>query len=108
MRRIDALLITFGVFVAGGLAYWILQVVGLESVDAGIWSQLLLILIILGWAGSYVLRVSKHDMTYDQQRAAYEEAVLQKRLDDMTPEELAALQASLESDEIKDAPKSSS
>jgi predicted aspartyl protease len=105
MRRIDALLITLGVFIAGGLAYWILQVVGLDSVNAGIWSQLLLILVILGWLASYVLRVSKHDMTYDQQRAAYEEAVLQQRLDDMTSEELAALQASLKSEEIKDTLK---
>jgi Protein of unknown function (DUF3007) len=101
MRRIDALLITFAVFGAGGLAYVLLQVVGLDNINAGIWSQVLLVLIVLGWAGSYVFRVSNHNMTYDQQRAEYEEAVLQKRLDSMTPEELAELQASIEADKAE-------
>jgi hypothetical protein len=101
MRRIDALLITFAVFGIGGLAYVLLQVVGLDNINAGIWSQVLLVLIILGWAGSYVFRVSNHNMTYDQQRAKYEEAALQQRLDSMTPEELAELQASIEADKAK-------
>jgi hypothetical protein len=101
MRRIDALLITFAVFGVGGLAYVLLQVVGLDNINAGIWSQVLLVLIILGWAGSYVFRVSNHNMTYDQQRAKYEEAVLQQRLDSMTPEELAELQASIEADKAE-------
>jgi hypothetical protein len=105
MRRIDALLITFAVFGVGGLAYILLQVVGLDNINAGIWSQVLLILIILGWAGSYVFRVSNHNMTYDQQRAQYEEAVLQQRLDSMTPEELAELQASITSSTAPETPE---
>jgi hypothetical protein len=96
MSRIDVLLISFGVFGVGGLAYVVLQVVGLDNINAGIWSQVLLVAIVLGWAGSYVFRVSNRNMTYDQQRADYEEAVLQQRLDAMTPEELAELQASIE------------
>jgi hypothetical protein len=99
MSRIDVLLISFGVFGVGGLAYVILQVVGLDNINAGIWSQVLLVAIVLGWAGSYVFRVSNHNMTYDRQRADYEEAVLQQRLDAMTPEELAELQASIETPE---------
>ncbi len=35
-------------------------------------------------------------MTYHQQRKDYEEAYLQKRLDELTPEELAKLQAEIE------------
>jgi Protein of unknown function (DUF3007) len=96
MRRIDVLLISLAVFGVGGLAYVVLQVVGLDNINAGIWSQVVLVAIVLGWAGSYVFRVSKHNMTYDRQRADYEEAVLQQRLDAMTPEELAELQASIE------------
>jgi hypothetical protein len=99
MRRIDVLLISFAVFGVGGLAYVVLQVVGLDNINAGIWSQVVLVAIVLGWAGSYVFRVSNHNMTYDRQRADYEEAVLQQRLDAMTPEELAELQASLETPE---------
>jgi cytochrome c-type biogenesis protein CcmH/NrfG len=35
-------------------------------------------------------------MTYHQQRREYEDAVLQKRLDELTPEALEALQAEIE------------
>jgi hypothetical protein len=35
-------------------------------------------------------------MTYNQQLKDYEDAVLQKRLEAMTPEELAKLQAEIE------------
>jgi Protein of unknown function (DUF3007) len=101
MRRIDALLITLVVFVGGGLSYVILQVVGLDSIDAGIWSQVALILVVLGWSATYVFRVSNRNMTYDQQRAEYEDAVLQQRLDSMTPEEIAKLQAEIEAEKTK-------
>jgi len=35
--------IGLGVFVAGGLVYAILQLAGLDSLEAGVWSQLLLV-----------------------------------------------------------------
>ena len=35
-------------------------------------------------------------MTYNQQLEDYEEAVLQKRLEEMSPEELAQIQAEVE------------
>jgi hypothetical protein len=38
-------------------------------------------------------------MTFHQQRQDYEEAMLQKRLDAMTPEEIAAMQAEIEAAE---------
>jgi hypothetical protein len=38
-------------------------------------------------------------MTYHQQRAAYEEAFLNKRLEELTPEELAKLQMEIEEEE---------
>jgi Protein of unknown function (DUF3007) len=101
MRRIDALLITLVVFVGGGLGYVVLQAVGLDSIDAGIWSQVALILVILGWSATYVFRVSNRNMTYDQQRADYENAVLQQRLDAMTPEEIATLQAEIEAEKTQ-------
>ena len=96
MRRIDAIGISLGVFVAGGLAYLILQWVGLDSMNAGIWSQVLLVSALVVWVFSYLTRVLSKEMTYDQQLRDYEEAVLQKRLEELTPEELASMQAEIE------------
>lgn len=99
MRRIDAIAIGIGVFAAGGLAYVVLQVVGLDNLTAGIWSQALLVLALIGWLVTYVVRAVGKDMTYHQQRQDYEEAFLTKRLEELSPEELAKLQAEIEQEE---------
>ena len=96
MRRLDAIGIALGVFVAGGIVYLLLQGLGLDSISAGIWSQALLVGGLIGWAASYVLRVLRQDMTLNTQLRDYREAVLQKRLEEMSPEELARLQADAE------------
>jgi Protein of unknown function (DUF3007) len=96
MRRIDVLGIGLGVFVAGGGLYLLLQGVGLDGISAGIWSQALLVGGLVGWVLSYVLRVVTQNMSYNQQLKDYEDAVLQKRLEEMSPEELAQLQAEVE------------
>lgn len=99
MRRIDVFGIGLGVFAAGGLAYIILQVAGLNSLEAGVWSQLLLVGGLIGWLVTYALRAVGHKMTYDQQRQDYEEAYFKKRLEELTPEELAKIQAEIEQEE---------
>ena len=43
------------------------------------------------WVGSYVQRVFNKDMTYGKQLKEYEEAVMQKRLEEMPESELMAL-----------------
>jgi high-affinity Fe2+/Pb2+ permease len=96
MRRIDAIGITFGIFVAGGLAYAILQLVGLDGQSAGIWSQVLLVVGLIGWLATYLFRAGSKKTTYHQQREEYEKAFLQKQLDELTPEELAKIQAEIE------------
>ena len=96
MRKIDAIGIGLGVFAVGGLAYIIFQVAGLDSLEAGIWSQVLLVGGLLGWVATYAYRAMGKNMTYHQQRRDYEEAYFQKRLDELTPEELAKLQAEIE------------
>ena len=98
MRRIDALAIALGVFIAGGLVYFVFQAVGLDSVDAGIWTQALLVVGLIGWSLTYLFRVGTKNMTYNQQLKDYEEAVMQKRLEEMSPEELAKLQAEIEAE----------
>lgn len=99
MRRIDAIGITVGIFAAGGLAYIILKIAGLQGMEAGIWSQLLLVGGLIGWVATYLLRVTGQKMTYHQQREAYEQAFFKKKLEELTPEELAKLQAELEQEE---------
>jgi hypothetical protein len=99
MRRIDAIGIGLGVFIAGGLGYVGLQLVGLEAAQAGIWSQVLLVSALLGWLASYIFRAVGNKMTYHEQREQYEQAFLQKRLDELTPEELAKIQAEIAQEE---------
>ncbi|WP_204152476.1 DUF3007 family protein [Leptolyngbya sp. CCY15150] len=105
MRRIDVIGVGFGIFAAGGLIYLGLRGAGLEGANAGIWSQVVLLGGVGGWLVTYLFRAGTHTMTYNQQLRDYEDAVLQKRLDEMTPEELAALQAKLdqESESSEDA-----
>ncbi|MEG4284699.1 DUF3007 family protein [Microcoleus sp. A006_D1] len=96
MRRIDVIGISLGFFVAGGLAYLVLQFAGLDSMNAGIWSQLFLVVGLIGWLVTYLFRALTQSMTYSQQLKEYKDAVLQKQLEALTPEELAKLQAEIE------------
>ncbi len=99
MRRIDALGISLGIFVAAGLVYLALQLFGLDGIQAGIWTQALLVIGLIGWSLTYLFRVGTKNMTYNQQLKDYEEAVMQKRLEEMSPEELAQLQQEIEQEE---------
>ncbi|CBN58094.1 MULTISPECIES: DUF3007 family protein [Kamptonema] len=96
MRRIDVIAISLGIFAAGGVAYLLLQFAGLDSLNAGIWSQVFLVGGLIGWLLTYLFRALTQNMTYSQQLKDYEEAVLQKRLEELTPEELAKIQAEIE------------
>lgn len=99
MSRLDIFAISFGIFIAGGLLYAGFKWAGLESLDAGIWSQALLVLVVFAWVSTYLFRVGTRTMTFHKQRADYEEAALQRRLDAMSPEELAKLQADIEAEQ---------
>lgn len=101
MRRIDIIGIGFGIFAAGGLAYLILQAAGLNSLEAGIWSQVFLVGGLIGWLLTYLFRALTKNLTYNQQVKDYEDAVFQKRLEEMTPEELAQIQAEIEQEKGK-------
>jgi membrane protein implicated in regulation of membrane protease activity len=96
MRRIDVIGIGLAIFIVGGLAYIILQQLGLDRLDAGIWSQVLLMAGLVGWLLTYLFRFATNRMTYNQQLENYKEAVLQKRFEELTPEELAKLQEEIQ------------
>lgn len=96
MRRIDILGIGLGLFIVGGLIYAVFRVFGLDGLSAGIWSQVVLVSAVVVWLVSYLVRAMTQSMTYNQQLKDYEDAVLQKRLEEMSPDELSALQSELE------------
>jgi hypothetical protein len=101
MRRIDVIGIGIGIFAAGGFLYLGLQWAGLDDLSAGIWSQVIFLGGLLGWIVTYLSRALTKNMTYNQQLQDYEDAVLQKRLEEMTPEELAKLQTEVEQERQK-------
>jgi len=45
----------------------------------------------VAWTGSYVFRVANKDMTYAQQLRDYENAVIQKRFEELSEDEVDAL-----------------
>ena len=98
MRRIDVIIITLAILGAGGLVYGLFQVIGLDSINAGRWSQLILVGGVLAWVSTYLFRVGTQTMTYNQQRRDYEDAMLQQRWESMTPEERAELEAKVEAE----------
>ncbi len=108
MRRIDVIGIGLGVFLLGGGLYLGFRFAGFDGLSAGVWSQVIFVTGLLGWVASYLFRVVNSDMTYGQQLRDYEDAVLQKRLDEMTPEQLAALEAKLAADKAAEQEAASS
>jgi len=96
MRRIDVIAIGIGIFLAGGGLFWGFRLFGLDGISAGIWSQAVMVGGIVAWLASYLLRVVTRNMTLNQQMDDYESAVLQRRLDELSPEQLAALQDKLD------------
>ncbi|MDG2991263.1 DUF3007 family protein [Candidatus Synechococcus calcipolaris G9] len=104
MRRVDVIFLGFGVFIAGGLIYALLRLLGVEETAAGIWSQGIFIVGVMVWVLSYFGRVFTGKMTYNQQLTDYEDAVLEKKLAEMTPEELEQLAAELNADPEENSP----
>jgi len=96
MRRIDAIGISFGIFIAGGMVYLSLHLFGLDDQSAGIWSQVFLVAGLVGWLATYAIRATRNNMTYHQQRQNYDQAFFQKRLDELSAEELAKIQSEIE------------
>jgi hypothetical protein len=99
MRRIDIIAIGIGIFLAGGGLFVGFRLFGLDGISAGIWSQAIMVGGVVAWLGSYLFRVVTRNMTLNQQMDDYESAVLQRRLDELSPEQLAALQAKLDQDD---------
>eukprot|EP00898_Chlorokybus_atmophyticus_P004812 jgi/Chlat1/5331/Chrsp35S05200 len=95
--RADVLIIGVGVTVAGFALKAALQVAGVDQFVAG---NIVMITLVFGggilWASGYVNRVANKDMTYVKQLEAYEEAVIQKRLEEIPDAELQRIMDEIE------------
>ncbi len=82
-----------------GMKLGLQTVFQLEDIAAGQWTTgILSVGTLLAWISTYVFRVGTKSMTYAQQLKDYEDAVLEKRYNELTEEELAALSEELEED----------
>jgi len=69
----------------------------MDATRAGNAVQLTFVLgLTLAWVGSYVMRVFNKDMTYVKQLKDYEDAVMQKRLEEMPASELEKMMSDLD------------
>lgn len=96
MRRIDVIGWGFALLAAGAFLYVVLQVAGLDSLKAGLWSQVTLTVGLILWVFTYSRRVVRKDMTYHQQREQYDQAWLARQIEQLSPEELERLQREVE------------
>ncbi|PZO43491.1 MAG: DUF3007 domain-containing protein [Pseudanabaena frigida] len=98
MRRIDALAIVIAFFVFGGIAFFAFRAYGFDATNAGVWSQVVLVGVLLAWISTYIFRAVTQTMTYNQQLDDYKKAVLSKQLEEMSPEERESLLAEVEAE----------
>lgn len=68
-----------------------LELGGVESLQAGIWTSAILFVVLLWWTSTYLFRVATKSTTYAQQLELYEREVMVKRLSELDDEEIAAL-----------------
>ncbi len=94
MTKGQSLLVGLGVFGLGAAGYGLLQMGGFEGFSAGIAASALLMVLVLGWTATYLLRAVSGNMTYMQQRRTYRDAY-----DAFTSEELERKFAALSPEE---------
>jgi len=92
------ILVGVGLILGGvGLYYGLQKIFGVNAIIAGNVVQLTFVLALcVGWMGTYLFRVATKNMTYTQQLKDYEEAVIEKRLEEMSVGEVEELLASQE------------
>jgi len=106
MTRGQSILLGLAVFGLGGLGYGLARANGLEGFSPGIAASALLMVLVVGWTSSYLLRVVTGKMTYMEQRRQYREVYdaltieqLQARFDALSPEEQQRLLAEVGQDD---------
>ena len=83
MTRAKVLFIGLVVLALGGAGYLGFHALGVDGFTAGIAAQSLLVLIVVIWTGSYLVRVVTGRMTFMEQRRRYREVYDEKARDDL-------------------------
>ena len=103
LTRINVIQLGLGVLLLGALGYGVFRFIGFDGTSSGIAAEAILFLVVLGWTGSYLLRVVTGKMTFMEQRKRYRNAYekltsaeLQASFDSMTEEEQIRLIEELE------------
>tara|TARA_Y100001968_G_scaffold301018_1_gene312964 strand:+ start:277 stop:636 length:360 start_codon:yes stop_codon:yes gene_type:complete len=101
--RANVLQLGLLILVLGGLGYGFFKFLGFEDISAGIAAEAVLILIVIGWTSSYLLRVVSGKMTFMEQRKRYRQAYeqitekeLQQSFDGLSEKEQMLLLKELE------------
>ncbi len=103
MTRARVIQLGLIVLLLGGSGYLGFRVFGFDELSAGIAAQVLLVLLICIWVGSYFSRVFTGNMTFNEQRKRYRDAYdqklderLQKEFNSMSEEDKIRLLKELE------------
>ncbi len=94
MTKGQAVLVGLAVLGLGGAGYAAFAATGFEGFSAGIAASAALMVLVVGWTATYLLRALTGNMTYMQQRRSYRAAY-----DAFTDEELQRKFAALSPDE---------
>ena len=105
MTRTHVFLIGAFVLLLGGLGYSAFRGLGFGEASAGIAAETVLVILVLAWTSTYLLRVVNGRMTYMEQRKRYRKVYdevskvqLQEQFDELTPEQQQAILRSIGSD----------
>ncbi|MGB5136172.1 MAG: DUF3007 family protein [Prochlorococcaceae cyanobacterium] len=74
MTKGQSLILGLAIFGLGGAGYALLKLGGFEGFSAGIAASALLMVVVVGWTATYLLRAVTGNMTYMQQRRTYRDA----------------------------------
>ena len=107
MTRAKVLQIGLALFALGALGYFAFRRAGFDYALAGIASEAALILLVVAWIGSYLLRVLTGRMTFMEQRKRYRSkyeklssAELQEMFDQLPEKDQIRLMEELERENI--------
>ncbi len=113
MTRAKVIQLGLIVFILGAMGYWAFRLFGFDGLSAGIAAEAILIVIVFGWTGSYLLRVITGKMTFMEQRKRYRKVYeelttnqLQARFDSLSDEEQRELIEHLEGKKKASSPPS--